>query len=239
MGEKGMSFAYEAYEVVADLRQREEEESALSYARRFQVPGAEGEKRDETFRFIVAPKGGESATIADNFASTTGVISAQGSLALEDFSGSVPQPFSALSNVVVVTPYDWSLRAKPWSSIVPGAMLNTLLWVKQFERAEQGESERKGLVFSQEVVQFCSHHRIFGCLQLAVKLVHECFPSAADVSVEMERDPESDDEWLLMTAQLRERIEAVLRQYDTYTRRFIASVPWPQRNKIRFNYDLV
>jgi hypothetical protein len=235
MGEKSMSLAYE---VVADLRQREEE-SALSYARRFQMPGAEGEERTERFRFIVAPQGGESATIAGNFTGPAEAVSAQGSLALEDFSGSVPQPFSALSNVVVVTPYDWPLRAKSWSSLVPGAMLNMLLWAKQFERAEQGESERKGLVLSQEVIQFCSHYRIFGYLRLAVKLVHECFPSVADVSVEMERDPESDDEWLLMTAQLRERIEAVLRQYDTYTRRFIGSVPLPQRNKIRFNYDLV
>jgi len=235
MGEKGMN---PTYELVADIRQREEE-STLSYARRFQMPGVEGGERAEIFRFIVAPKGGESATIAGNFTSTTEVTSAQGSLALEDFSGSVSQPFSALSNVVVVTPYDWPLRAKPWSSLVPGAMLNTLLWVKQFERAEQGESERKGLVLSQEVIQFCSRYRFFGYLQLAVKLIYECFPSAADVSVEMERDPESDDEWLLMTAQLRERIEAVLRQYDTYTRCFIGSVPLPQRNKIRFNYDLV
>jgi len=226
------------HELLGDLRQREEE-STLSYARRFQVPGAERGERGEIFRFIVAPQWGESSTIAGNFASTTEIISAQGSLALEDFSGRVPQPLSTFSNVVVVAPYDWPLRANPWSSLVPGAILNTLLWVKQFERAEEGESERKGLVLSQEVIQFCSHHRIFGYLQLAVNLVHECFPSAADVSVEMESDPESDDEWLLMTAQLRERIEAVLRQYDTYTRRFIGSVPWPQRNKIRFNYDLV
>lgn len=226
-----------AYEVVADLRQREEE-SALSYARRFQMPGAEGEERTERFRFIVAPKGGESATIAGNFASTAEMISAQGSLALEDFSGSVPQSFSALSNVVVVTPYDWPLRSKPWSSLVPGAMLNMLLWVKQFERAEQGESERKGLVLSEEVLQFCSHHRLFGYLQLAAKLVDECFPSVVGVAVEKECDPESEDEWLLLTAQLHEQVEAALSQYDTYTRRFIESVPWPQRNRIRFNYDL-
>lgn len=225
-------------ELVPDSEQREKE-SAPSYARRFQMSGAEGGERAETFRFMVAPQGGESATITGNFTGPAEAISAQGSLALEDFSGSVPQLFTALSNMVVVTPYDWPLRAKPWSSLVSGAMLNTLLWVKQCEQAEQGKSERKRLVLSQEVIQFCSHYQIFGYLQLAVKLVYECFPSAAGVSVEMERDPESDDEWLLMTVQLRERIEAVLRQYDTYTRRFIGSVPLPQRNKIRFNYDLV
>lgn len=224
-------------ELVPDSRQREEE-LALSYAWRFQMPGAEGGERAETLHFIVAPTGSESATIVGNFTSPTEVISAQGSLPLEDFIGSVPQPIGALSNVVVVTPYDWPLHAKSWSSLVPGVILNALLWAKQFERAEQEESERKGLVLSEEVLQFCSHHRLFGYLQLSVKLVDECFASVVSVAVEKEYDPESDDEWLLLTAQLHEKIEAVLRQYDTFTRRFVGAVPWPHRNKIRFNYDL-
>lgn len=225
-------------ELVPDSEQREEE-SSLSCARRFRMPGAEGGERAETLHFIVAHQAGESATITGNFTGPAEAISAQGSLALEDFSGSVPQPFSALSNVVVVTPYDWPLRAKSWSSLVPGAMLNMLLWVKQFKRAEQRESERKGLVLSEEVLQFCSHHRLFGYLQLAIKLVDECFASVVSVAVEKEYDPESEDEWLLVTAQLHEQVEAALRQYDTFTRRFVSSVPWPQRNKIRFNYDLI
>lgn len=224
-------------ELVPDSEQREKE-SALSYARRFQMSGAEGGERAETFRFMVAPQGGESATITGNFTGPAEAISAQGSLALEYFSGSVPQLFTALSNMVVVTPYDWPLRAKTWSSLVPEAILNALLWVKHLERAEQGESERKGLVLSEEVLQFCSHHRLFGYLQLAVKLVDECFASVVSVAVEKEYDPESEDEWLLLTAQLHEQVDTVLRQYDTFTRRFVSSVPWPHRNKIRFNYDL-
>jgi len=220
-----------------DLRQREEQ-SALSYARCFQVPGAEGGESGDILRFIVAPQWGESATIAGNFASTTEVISAQGSLALKDFSGSVPQPFGALSNVVDITPYDWPLRGKPWSGLVPGALLNAFLWVERFQRTEQGMAERKGLVLSEEVLRFCSHHRIFGHLQLAAKLVDLCFPSVVHVAVEKEYDPESEDEWLLLTAKLHEPVESALRQYETYTRRFVGLVPWPQRNKIRFNYDL-
>ncbi len=225
-------------ELVPDSEQREEG-SSLSCARRFRMSGAEGGERAETFHFIVAPEAGESATIAGNFASPADVISAQGSLALEYFSGSVPQLFGRLSNVVVVTSYDWPLRAKPRGSLVTGAMFNMLLWMKQFKRAEQGESERKGLVLSEEVLQFCSHHRLFGYLQLTVKLVDECFASVVSVAVEKEYDPESEDEWLLLTAQLHEQVEAALRQYDIFTRRFVGSVPWPHRNKIRFNYDLI
>lgn len=236
MGEKGMSLTHE---LNRDLRQREEQ-SALSNARRFQVPGEEGGASGEILRFMVTPQWGESVTIATSFANTTETISAQGSLALENFTGSVPQPFGALSNVVVVTPYDWPIRGKPkpWSGLVPGALLNTFLWVEEFQRTEQRGAERKGLVLSEEVLQFCSHHRLFGHLQLAAKLVDECFPSVVHVAVEKECDPESEDEWLLLTAQLHEQVESALRQYDTYTRRFVDSVPWPQRNKIRFNYDL-
>ena len=226
------------HELRADLR-RWEEQAALPYARRFQVPGAEGGASGEILRFMVAPQSGESATIAANFASTTETISAQGSLALEDFSGRVLQPFSSLPNVIVVTPYDWPLRAKPSRALVPGALLNTFLWVEEFQRAERPASERKGLVLSEEVLQFCSQHRLFRYLQLAAKLVDDCFPSVVDVAIEKECDPESEDEWLLLTAQLHAQVEAALSQYDTYTRRFINSVPWPQRNKIRFNYDLV
>lgn len=225
------------HELRGDLRQWEEQ-TALSYGRRFQVPGAEGGASGEILRFMVTHQWGESATIAANFASTTETILAQGSLVLEDFSGRVPQPFGSLPNVVVVTPYDWPLRGKPWSGLVPGALLNTFLWVEEFQRTEQGGAERKGVVLSEEVLQFCSQHRLFGYLQLAAKLVDECFPSVVDVAVEKECDPESEDEWLLLTAQLHEQVESALSQYDTYTRHFINSVPWPQRNKIRFNYDL-
>ncbi|MBZ0168457.1 hypothetical protein MELA_02722 [Candidatus Methylomirabilis lanthanidiphila] len=225
-------------ELVPDSEQREKESAPL-YARRFQIPRAEGGERAATFRFISVPKGSESATIVDNFTGPAEGISAQGSLTLEDFTGSVPQPIGALPNVVAVTPYDWPFRTKPWSSLVPGAILNALLWAKQCEQAEQGGSERKGLVLSEEVLQFCSHHRLFGYLQLTVKLVDECFASVVSVAVEKEYDPESEDEWLLLTAQLHEQVETALRQYDIFTRRFVGAVPWPHRNKIRFNYDLI
>lgn len=225
------------HELRGELEQWEEQ-SALVYSRRFQVRGAEAPASGEILRVMVAPQWGESATISADFASTTEAIAGQGSLSLADFIARAPQPVSILSNVFVVAPYAWLLMAKPWRSLVPGGALNTLLWVEQFERAEHEGLEHKGLVLSEEVLEFCSEHRLFGYLQNTVKLVRECFSSVVELAVEKECDPESDDEWLLVTAQLHEQIEAVLRQYDTYTRRFIGSVPWPQRNKIRFNYDL-
>lgn len=234
MGEKGMS---PTHELRGDV-EHWEEQPALFYARRFQVPGAEPRASGEILRVMVAPQGGESATSSADFASPTEAVAGQGSLSLADFIARAPLPVSHLPNVFVVAPYAWPLMTKPWRSLVAGGALNTLLWVEQFERAEHERPEHKGLVLTEEVLEFCSEHRLFGSLQNTVKLVRECFSSVVELAVEKECDPESEDEWLLVTAELHEQIEAVLRQYDTYTRRFIDLVPWPQRNKIRFNYDL-
>lgn len=225
------------HEFRRDLRQREEE-SALSYAQRFQVPGTGGGESGEILCFMVPPQRDESVTKVANFTSTAETISAQGSLVLEDFSGRVLQPFSSLPNIVVVPSYDWPLQAKPSRGLVFGDFLNSLLWLDEFQRAKHEEGKRKGLVLSEEVLQFCSQHRLLAYLLFVAKLVNKCFPSLIALEVEMECDPESDDEWLHLTARLHESVETVLTWYDTYTRRFINAVPWPQRNKIRFSYDL-
>lgn len=103
---------------------------------------------------------------------------------------------------------------------------------------EYSGTKHKGFILSDEVRQFCSRHRLFVHLQCVAKLVNDCFPSLIALEVEKESDPESDDEWLLLTARLHGPIETILSRYDTYTQRFIKAIPWPQRNKIRFNYDL-
>ncbi len=110
---------------------------------------------------------------------------------------------------------------------------------ERFQDEQQIGSKRKGLALSQEVLEFCSEHQLREYLGRAVKLVGECFPCAVEVSVEKGSDPDSEDEWLLLTAQVREQVEPSLDQYDAYTRCLIDAIPWPQRNKIRFNYDLV
>lgn len=226
-----------SHELRGDVEQWEEQPAFFS-ARRFQVPGAERPGSGEILPVMVAPQWSVSATVSADFASTTEALAGQGSLSLADFIARAPQPGSVLSNVFVVAPYAWPLMTKPWRSLVIGGALNTLLWVEQFERAEREGSEHKGLVLSEEVLEFCSKHRLFAYLQNTVKLVHKCFSSVVELAVEKECDPESDNEWLVVTARLHGQVEGVLRQYDTYTRYFIDTVPWPQRNKIRFNYDL-
>lgn len=235
MGTESMNLAYELH----DDRGVWEEQRVFTCGEYFQTFSARPGATEEILGSVSLQHTGKTATVDFNLASGAEVVLAQGSLVLDDFFPSVPQPFTSLPNVVVVARYEWPLQAKLLSSLEPGAVLNTFLWIEQFQDKQQIGSERKGLVLSQEVLGFCSQHRLFGYLQRAVKLVGECFPSAVDVSVEKGSDPESEDEWLLLTAQVREQVEPSLDQYDAYTQCLIDAIPWPQRNKIRFNYDLV
>jgi hypothetical protein len=236
MGKKGMRTSQELSTHAAPW----EEQAAFSHSYRFNTSYAEGAEQDETFLLMVGSQRDETVTITDYFSSGSEAISGQGSLTLYDFTGRASQHSQSISNVIVATPFDWPLRAKQWRRLDPGAFLNTVLWIDGYRRSEPREdtTRRINSVFSEEVFTFSAEHRIFGYLQFTLNLVAQYFPSTLAIYVEKEYDPESDDEWLLVTAKLHESIEVVLNQYDAYTRCFINSIPWPQRNKIRFNYDL-
>lgn len=230
------------HELREDRRFLWDEQRAITCRDRFQTAIAGTGATGDILYFVCAHQGGgESTTVGANFFSTTEAIGGQGVLTFNNFNLPLPEPETDWPDLIAVPPLEWPLKTEQWSPPEPGALLNTLLWLNEFQHVDRAEEkeQRKGLVLSEDVLKFCSQHRIFGSLQLAAKLVHDCFPSVVDVCVEKECDPESDDEWLLLTAQLEEQIEIVLKQYDNYMRCFINLVPWPQRNKIRFIYDLI
>lgn len=235
MGAESMNFAYELH----DDQGLWEEQQAVTCGEHFQTFSARPGATEEILKSVSLQHTERATTDDFSISSGSDTVLAQGSRVLDDFSPSGPQAFTSLPNVVVVARHEWPLQAKLLSSLEPGAVLNTFLWIERFQDEQQMGFERKRLALSQEVFEFCSQHRLLGHLQRAVELVGECFPSAVDVSVEKECDPESEDEWLLLTTQIHEQVESALDLYDTYTRRLIDAIPWPQRNKIRFNYDLV
>jgi hypothetical protein len=236
MGKKGMIPSKEFSTSVAQW----EEQAALSPSCHFHIPDAEISEQGEMILLMVGPNRNDSLTIVDHFSSAAEVISGEVSRTLYDFTVKFADHSPSLSDVVIAAPFDWPLRAKPWRRLEPSTFLNTVLWIDGYRQAEPQEkiTKRINIAYSEGIFKFSSEHRIFGYLQLTLKLIEYSFPSAVAILVEKECDPESDDEWLLITATLSDNIETVLNQYDAYTRRFITSIPWPQRNKIRFNYDL-
>ena len=99
-------------------------------------------------------------------------------------------------------------------------------------------TEIMGVDLPDQVARYCVSHRMLEHLEQVIVLVRESFPSINDLSVGLETDMESKEQWVSIDAQIIGQPEDFIRHYDDYSRRFVKSIPWPARNKIRLNYDL-
>ena len=95
------------------------------------------------------------------------------------------------------------------------------------------------LTFSEEVIGFCYKHQLLNHLQIALRIAANSFSHLKNINIVVEHDPEVDDEWLTITAQLPGEITEVLDMYDNYSGKVVDSIPWPVREKIRLIYDIV
>ena len=54
-----------------------------------------------------------------------------------------------------------------------------------------------------------------------------------------EKDKEIDEEWITLDVTIEGEIEEILDKYDKYTDNFVYEIPWPERDRIRFIYNIV
>lgn len=92
---------------------------------------------------------------------------------------------------------------------------------------------------SEDLFSFCFRHNILDSLQVSVGLIRTCFPSVREVRLQPERDPDTEQEWLVLDFGIVGEIEEILERYDKYTDLWVKSVPWPEREKIRLSYNIV
>jgi len=76
-------------------------------------------------------------------------------------------------------------------------------------------------------------------LLTSISLVNKYFANAQNVDVQWEQDPETDEKWISVEVTVEDEIDRVLDNYDNYTSDWIASTPWPEREKIRFSYNIL
>ena len=86
---------------------------------------------------------------------------------------------------------------------------------------------------------FSEKHGLRKHLQTAIRLIDDCFEGSTFKRMKLGHDPETDEEWLIVEWRVRGSIEEILDSYDHYTDMWISSVPWPEREKIRFSYIAV
>lgn len=126
--------------------------------------------------------------------------------------------------------------------IARSGQIQNVFWANEQSRSMEeplSEAQPRFITFSEEVVDFCYENHISNYLQAALRLAKHCFPCLTNLSVAIKHDPEMDEEWLEILAQVRAQPEDLLAMYNDYTNSLLDAVPWPARNKIRLINDIV
>jgi len=97
----------------------------------------------------------------------------------------------------------------------------------------------RGKPLPDDVLRFCEQEGILEYLRLADELIARHLPDAAALNFEMQMDPETGDEVVLLRLQLSERTDDLLQRSQRYSGDWVDRVPWPQREKISITYDFI
>jgi len=89
------------------------------------------------------------------------------------------------------------------------------------------------------VLQFCHREGVFQYLLIAIELAQKHFPSIYGKQIELEQDPDTGEEWIILDVTIDGEVAKLLKNYDRYTDDWISSVPWPERTKVRFSYNII
>jgi uncharacterized protein (UPF0332 family) len=88
-----------------------------------------------------------------------------------------------------------------------------------------------------EVREFCKLHSLLSHLKTAVKLAKESF-HPVHLVIEIEHDPESAEEWLVVRVVVRSGHVKLGEAYRKYATRWTEAAPWPALYMIRISYDV-
>jgi hypothetical protein len=193
-------------------------------------------------KLISFPEVTRSSTLTHRGLSTTDIWGGQGTITAINYATNVSS--STLTAItcfahVATTEY---LDSRNIAISNLGLGVQNVLWSNESTVTvdrEPSHPQVQSVLLSDEVLLFCSRWQIFHMFQRALRLVQQSFHDLRSIEVQVEGDPESEEEWLVILVKLHCEIEAVLSMYDIYTKGFVRTVPWPVRDKIRLVYDLV
>jgi len=94
-------------------------------------------------------------------------------------------------------------------------------------------------VVPEEVVRFCNLHQLLATLQHAIRLAEGCFRPVQRLSVEMDVDPDTGEEGLVILVGVSMAVDEVLRCKAAYTRQWVDSVPAGPRHLIRLVFYVI
>ena len=92
---------------------------------------------------------------------------------------------------------------------------------------------------SPEARGFCVQEGILQYAEVAIGLVQHHFESIQNLALQLQEDPETGEKWAAVDVTIRGELDEILDAYDRYTGQWVASAPWPERDKIRLSYNIV
>lgn len=95
-----------------------------------------------------------------------------------------------------------------------------------------------GLASPAEVMQFCNRNHLLAPLEAAVRLAGESFDPLDDLRVELESDPETAEEYLVIDVVARGTLDSVLEQHRRYSERWVPQAPAGRQHLIRLVFDV-
>ena len=88
-----------------------------------------------------------------------------------------------------------------------------------------------------DVISFCRRRNLTDSLMLALELVLRHMGPLSPIEVTVERDPESDEDWLTLDVKVEER--DVLERYMRYGDEWERSVGADQAGSIRLSFEVI
>lgn len=73
---------------------------------------------------------------------------------------------------------------------------------------------------------------------IIVKIIQQIFPTVSYIRIDKEYDPETTDSWIVFCITVSGSLKIILNQYNEYTRKFIETIPYPERNLFRLSYNI-
>lgn len=123
-------------------------------------------------------------------------------------------------------------------------LVNRVTWfyMQEFTRAHEYAHfmfHLMGDPYAQDVVDYCWKHGLTDKLDLVVELINQTFPEARSVTVAMEKDPESEQQWILVDALVKGPAKEIRLRHRECVRRLLKMLPWPMSTLIRTTYTLI
>jgi len=90
----------------------------------------------------------------------------------------------------------------------------------------------------EDVLRFCKSEKIVDYLETVENLIRKHFPEVSEVQYAIESDPEVDERYLVLSAKVSGDVDDVVERYEKYVAELVEKVPFPERDKIIFSYDI-